>query len=325
MIYKHFNQNCLLSQLSAASKRMLLKWGIPSGYRPPSSSEANPLGVLTKERAFKNISRHILESDNQLIFKRQKRSGEAAQEFEASQLARFLLPKDLSPPCAWGYFKGTLITEKQIGTPFSMSNREQIGLAIDFLVKLHSTKISDELFQVLVNQGFDHYFGQTLKRRLYQEVQLSQLAFGKIKHMKSLIKELREGVTWILENFSLEVDPVLGHGDFQSNNLLVIDGRLQPLDWIDFGLCERAYEIVHLTSKLGEEDKNTAFKQYYEKVQAVESENDLLRKGMAIDAVVQAGACARKVCNGMADATDSRLQFRFRRRVQRLLYARSLG
>ncbi len=310
-----------MSRPAELFKRLLLNRKTPLKERP----EINPLDFLRKQQSLKDISRNILESSNQLIIKREKTTGKAAQEFEACRLARFLLPKDLSPPNSWGHFEGTFFAEKCEGTLLSPSDREHIGLAVDFLVKLHSLELSEEILKALISQGFDHYFGKTLKMRLRQEVEMSQLAFRETKSLGSLIKEVKEGVAWIMENFALDVDPVLGHGDFRVGNLLIIHGRLQPVDWVDFGICERAYEIVHLTAKLDDKERMPAFDKYYERVKATESSSDLLKKGMAIDAVVRIGACAREVCNGVTNAADNTTQSRFRRCVQRLLHARSLA
>ena len=66
------------------------------------------------------------------------------------------------------------------------------------------------------------FLGERLKNRLYSDVKKAQLAYGSIKQLRFLVDELGVGVEWLVENFSLEADPVLGHGDFQPVNLLVL-------------------------------------------------------------------------------------------------------
>lgn len=331
MIKNICGQNGLLIHLYTALKTSIT---IISGIsaEPVHAAKGSLLALLNervRDSSSTQIPQHkkayIMESDNQLIFKAEKSVGKATQEFKACQLARILLPKSLSPPVSWGHLEGTLIIEEQDGMPFCATNRDHMSLAIDFLSKLHSIEISDTAFQLLHTHGFDHYFGETLKNRLYDEVKYAQFAYGSIKRLRFLVDKLVGGVNWLVEHFSLQADPVLGHGDFSTNNLLVLGGRLQPVDWIDFGLCERAYEIVHFMKSLDAEHRSDIIEQYYANVSAAESQHDLLTKGMAIDTVIRAGLVARKICIGYASAMDNELLTRFRHHVEVLSALKSHG
>ena len=173
VIENYSSRNNLLTHLRTALRYLITE---VLGVRAEPMKES--LLTLLNERASnsrltqvqQSKRAYIMESDNQLILKTERIAGMAAQEFAACQLARILLPRSLSPPESWGYIGGTLIIEKQAGKPFCKSNRDHVSLATDFLSKLHSVDISDNVFQILSEHGFNRFFGERLKNRLYSDV-----------------------------------------------------------------------------------------------------------------------------------------------------------
>ena len=161
VIENYCSRNNLLTHLRTALRYLITE---VLGVRAKPMKES--LLTLLNERASnsrltqvqQSKRAYIMESDNQLILKTERIAGMAAQEFAACQLARILLPRSLSPPESWGYIGGTLIIEKQAGKPFCKSNRDHVSLATDFLSKLHSVDISDNVFQILSEHGFNRFF-----------------------------------------------------------------------------------------------------------------------------------------------------------------------
>lgn len=226
-----------------------------------------------------------------LVFKRAREPGKARQEFEATRLARLLLPASLEVPRSWGVVGDQLYVSEELPEKCSWRDPRHVDSATDYLAELHRVEPGAELRGALIAAGFHHYHGETLRRRLAQELEHARRAFaaGRFAAELDVVSEL---VRAALDRWSFEEDAVLGHGDFQRSNLFVRSGKIVPIDWVDFGLCDRAYDLAHLLRSLPEERRARALARY---VRATGVDPEALRlRGQIVDSIVRAGAEARQ-------------------------------
>src|SRR5262249_37203 len=113
-----------------------------------------------------------------------------------------------------------------------------------------------------------------------------------------------------VKQWMFDDDIVLGHGDFQAGNLFVSADRVWPIDWNDFGLCDRAYEVEHFLASVSPSLAASARRQYIEMTQKA---NFGPQHGIVGDGIIQAGSYARN--KGNPDA--------FRKHVERAKQAMS--
>jgi thiamine kinase-like enzyme len=122
--------------------------------------------------------------------------------------------------------------------------------------------------------------------RLREEVHHARCAFADAPE----VKKLDEIVGKAIRQWTFDDDIVLGHGDFQGGNLFVSPDRVWPIDWTDFGLCDRAYEVEHFLASVSPSLVDSATKQYVEMTQRP---NLARQRGIVADGIIQAGSHAR--------------------------------
>ncbi len=226
-------------------------------------------------------------SSNGLFLKSQLETGKAQQEVLATQLARLLLPPEVRVLPTWGVVGAYFVSDFLNGTPIDTTSKEQATSAAALLAEIHSVAVDDSE-QCLIDAGFCHYWGQALRDRLVQEAEIARAVFGECGHASELEAIARSAV----EKWSFEDDVVIGHGDFQAANLICSEGAVIAVDWTDFGLCERAYDLFHFIDSLDESVREAALERYCE-THPVSSEKELQRRGRIIDRIIRAGSVAR--------------------------------
>lgn len=226
-------------------------------------------------------------SSNGLFLKSQLEAGKAEQEVLATQLARLLLPAQIRVLPTWGVIGACFVSDFLNGTPIDRASKEHATSAATLLAQIHSVAV-DGSEQSLIDAGFCHYWGQALRERLVQEAEIARAAFGE----SGDASELEAVARFAVEKWSFEDDVVIGHGDFQSANLIYSEGAVVAVDWTDFGLCERAYDLFHFIDSLDESVREAALTRYGE-THPVSSEKELQKRGLIIDRVIRAGSVAR--------------------------------
>jgi len=123
-------------------------------------------------------SEDLWESSNGLVWKKKHLEPEKArQEFQATQLARLLLPQAISPHSPCGVVSEYFVSEKLHCANFDKENAAQVALAARYLGFLHKVDISADLRSNL-EARFAHYFGEAMRNRLKEEAVHGQQAFG---------------------------------------------------------------------------------------------------------------------------------------------------
>jgi thiamine kinase-like enzyme len=236
----------------------------------------------------------VLRSRNNLVVKKRPEVSKEIQETLATQLARLLLPQDLSPPPSWGCFDGYYVSEFLPYEKLNPASPEQARLAACYLASLHSVPVDSELRHTLSSRGYCHYYGPSLKNRLRDELKFARKAFGESDNasLRQALDDLADLLNRIFGMLTTQENPVLGHGDFQASNLLVSEERVWPLDWADFGLCSRAYEVMHFVHSLSLSSVREEAIEEYECRSGIER-SSFESHGDAIDAVIRAGSKAR--------------------------------
>ena len=168
---------------------------------------------------------------------------------------------------------------------------------------LHKVDISADLRNDL-GPRFAHYFGEAMCHRLEQEVDYGQRAFGKTA--QDLVQRLKTIVDGAIGKWKFE-DAVLGHGDFQACNLFIDGNRVWPIDWTDFGLCDRAYEVEHFVQSVSLGNADLARNEYRN---VAELSSDASHRGIVADGVIQAGSIARGVWSGTLNDPDAVSRFK---------------
>jgi hypothetical protein len=166
-------------------------------------------------------------------------------------------------------------------------------LAAEYLARLHGDEIPEEVVALLCDKGHAHYWHSALVNRLRQEGAYAKEAFSSETGVVDAFARCIESIATLeLPDHS----DVVGHGDFQFKNLCFSDSNgICAVDWHDFGLCNRWYEIGHLLYTLPESHGSVVADAY----QAVSSValtdwNAGLRYGKAVDRIIRAGNEARR-------------------------------
>jgi thiamine kinase-like enzyme len=251
---------------------------------------------------------------NGLVFKERPEPGKAKQEFLATQLARLLLPQSMAPIPTWGVVGNYFVSDHAGPNNFQPANAEHAKRGAKYLADLHSIQVSKERADAMYSNGFAHYFGEALRNRLIDEFCKARLAYSSVQSLEGAIDDLRQVVEEV-QAWDLNGNPVLGHGDFQAANLKLINGRIVPLDWTDFGLCNRAYEVMHYVSSLNQNVRKGALEVY--KQETGNEITEIERRGNVLDAIIRAGSKARHVCDLGYSAQDQTLQLKFSEHVRR--------
>lgn len=258
------------------------------------------------------LPKRIRVTSNELIVKKEKEKGKSVQEFYALQTARILLPKILKLPESWGVVDDSLVSKYYKCSKINLKSKDDAFRAVDYLIKLHNIEISERLKKELTKNGYCHYYGKNLKFRLKYEYRKSLLAFGKFSELSLFLVKLKEIVDYLCNTTNKE-EPVLGHGDFQACNILIWDNKVIPIDWTDFGLCDRAYEAHHYVYSLKKDFRDEIYEYYLNKTNWDRKKLDI---GIGIDAVIRAGNRARHILADNAGNIEKSID-KFREQVER--------
>ena len=243
------------------------------------------------------LAENVWESANGLVWKkRQAEPDKAQQEFLATELARLLLPKPLAPPSNWGVVDGYFVSEKLCVPEFEMFNKKDprhVARAARYLADLHNVA-TDMIGTIPTNKFPKTYFGEEMRKRLKQEVGFAKRGFDQNEDEKATVNVLETIVQKVTE-WRFDTDPELGHGDFQAKNLFVDCNRAWPIDWTDFGLCDRAYEVAHYLHSVSDDLAEMALNEYSKKTTWTVGER---LRGIVADGIIRAGSRARPVAEG---------------------------
>lgn len=229
------------------------------------------------------------------ILKKHAEDGKAFQEFMATALARMLLPADMVPFHYVGHAGNILITNPVEGRRFDRTSRDDVLVATRYLGRLHAVVLSNAAKEMLRQHGHCHYERICLSNRLRQEVIHVEKNFGTIAAGK-----LREAVDKIADHVTGSRDIVLGHGDYQNKNILICPNTAHPVDWVDFGLCYRWYELAHFLATVDPAQHMDALA-LYRAVTGIDGTGNLV-VGRAVDAIIRAGSIARTPASDKAGA-----------------------
>lgn len=168
-------------------------------------------------------------------------------------------------------------------------------LAIQYLARLHS--ISPEKVSCVGLPS--HYCGSSLMQRLEDE--RSYLSKAKDKLPTELYERISATFQAVIEEAAETFSSrcVVGHGDFRPDNLIVSNGKVVPVDWVDFGYTIREYELGALFFG----DKNLSLvKQLIEEYLALTymtrrtgDEEKILRASLSIAYVIMTGSHFRLI------------------------------
>jgi thiamine kinase-like enzyme len=255
---------------------------------------------------------HIRKTTGGLLFKKERSENKAMQEYLATKTARSVLPNSLRIPKVWGVYKDCLVSTYYTNGQFSKDSKKEVYQAADYLIKMHETKVSNELRDKLIESSNCHYWGESLKSRLKQELYFSIRAFRKTLSIQAyliILEAIVESCLEIENSF-----PVLGHGDFHAKNLLYFENTIIPVDWVDFGVCDRSYEVHHFVNSISKHLRDEIYLYYTAKTK---TPKDALNRGIGIDAIIQAGNRARLVIFGEKNASDEEIQAQFVSQIKR--------
>lgn len=235
----------------------------------------------------------LFQTPNGLYFKRRPETDKAKQEYLATRLARLLLPAMLRLPTTWGVIEDRFITERIDSEDFDSNSEKHAVEGAKYLARLHAIQLSPSLVKELQRCGYNHYEGQTLSNRLKEELQKAKEAFGDHTSMASTLESFDSVIREATEKWNFNAELVLGHGDYQAQNIKVNNGEIIPLDWTDFGLCYRGYDIAHYLTSLNSDLRQTAVENYVSICQCDLATS--LSQGEIVDRIIRAGSDARKV------------------------------
>jgi len=232
----------------------------------------------------------MFESSNGLVWKKRRDASDARKELRATQLARLLLPDTLAPFSAWAVFEEYFVSQKVPYAKFEPANLCHVTKAVSYLARLHAMDI-EAIRKDLSASGFAHYVGEAMRNRLQEEVTHARSAYHDVPEVKKLEEIVRKAI----EQWDFADDIVLGHGDFQAGNLFISPDRVWPIDWTDFGLCDRAYEVEHFLASVSSQGlAESARRQYIEMTQTA---HVTPQRGIVADGIIQAGSHARNKGN----------------------------
>jgi aminoglycoside phosphotransferase (APT) family kinase protein len=262
---------------------------------------------LLKPEITPDLPATVSRSWNGLILKRQREKGKAQQEFEATRLARFLLPRTLAVPRPWGVVAKEYYVSESIDERFNRRDPEQVRKATDYLVALHAVPLDHAgLGRELLQTGFAHYRGETLKSRLKHELGHAQRAFAG-RRLGGKLERYAELIAATLLRWTFDDDVVLGHGDFRAGNLFVRGGAIVPIDWVDLGLCDRAYEVMHFFRTIPAAHRAPALRRY---TASTGTEIEAIRtRGSIVSDIIRAGSSARMLELGACDPDECARRF----------------
>jgi aminoglycoside phosphotransferase (APT) family kinase protein len=152
--------------------------------------------------------------------------------------------------------------------------------------------VSREVTALLCDKGHSPYWHKAFTNRLRQEGLHAKEAFSS---ETGIVDTFSRCIERILAHEMPDRSDVVGHGDFQPQNLCFSDSEgVCAVDWHDFGLCNRWYEIAHFLYALPESHRSLAADAYQAASCVALPDWDVgLRYGQAVDHVIRAGNRAR--------------------------------
>jgi hypothetical protein len=267
---------------------------------------------------------NFIRTDNGLRLKQRPEQSKAHQEYLATQLARMLLPRQLAVPVMWGWESGGLgvgdwfISDEIDPAEFRKFDKNRTTDCIAgarYMAQMHKRVLQEKTRNELFVAGFCHYAADALGNRLEQEARFGREAFGS----GGLAERLEAVVKTAVRRLPQWKQEVLGHGDFQASNLFVSDNDsiVLPIDWTDFGVCCRAYEVAHFLYSIAAENRPPALDTYIKDGGFSGSRDHLVMAGEVLDAIIRAGSAARGVNADTPAERQVRAQDRFRDQVER--------
>jgi aminoglycoside phosphotransferase (APT) family kinase protein len=260
---------------------------------------------------------HVRCTSSGFVLKRERQKGRSAQEYRATSVAKQLLPMGIVPydfvGCAGEFF----ISNRIPGRPLNIESEEEVIAAARLLGALHSAPLSDTTRRFLKEHGFHHYYRRSLQNRLFDEVDRIDRTFGGAPQLDTLSQTVKR----LAARRAFKQTPVLGHGDYHRPNLLFHAGHVYPVDWVDFGLCHRFYELAHFRASVAEEHRE-AVTGAYARCCGLQADKirTQLAEGEAVDAVIRAGGVARRI----SPDNEAELRQRFQEHVSRFWQAMRL-
>lgn len=227
------------------------------------------------------------------VLKRHTEPGKAQQEFRASCLARTLLPAELRPYEYVDWDGDFFITNQVAGLPMVRTDGVAVRRAAEYLGRMHSAPVSRKS-KVLLRR---HYVRKILAKRLKNEVGHVAQGFG-----RQAAERMRAPVEKVAQRVKAHRDIVVGHGDFYAGNILVTASGIHPVDWVDFGLCLRAYEVAHFITSVEEDLRMTAMKIYSANASGLSAKDFAL--GVSVSSIVRAGSYGRSAARGKGVCAD---------------------
>lgn len=183
-----------------------------------------------------------------------------------------------------------IVSEYIDGKPRKILSHRELQEALRYIHVLHSFDYRS--ISCLKN----HYYGEKLVRRLKDENGFFTNAINKDRRFLALKNSFNKILKLALR-YALHDEPVVGHGDFQAKNIIVTETGIAPIDWIDFGILLRWYEVGNLL--FGQKkDELLGLIEYYlslKSEQPITSLEELAKESLSIAFVVRTGSHFRHV------------------------------
>lgn len=170
--------------------------------------------------------------------------------------------------------------------------------AIQYLEKLHNLTSSTNRCRKIPNL----YCGDALRERLQKERENLYKVGDKLGNNFKKYSCVFEKILEILLPGVNTLECVVGHGDFKPDNILILQDRIVPIDWIDFGLTVREYELgalffgeqnLDLMMELTEEYLKSMRKPY-----GAGQVKEFLRNALSIAFIIMTGSHFRLISQG---------------------------
>jgi hypothetical protein len=233
----------------------MVSWWRPFGIPFPNIEDLQIIQIIKQDKS--RLVAKVKYEGNVYILKSDTDPVENYREVKALQLAQKMLrPSGIRTPELYSFGAKGLLIENIEGQP-NPQDPISISLAVQSLLRLHHTPLSNR--KKLPN----HYYSDNLIRRVHYEkswlIKTIPLVIDKVPELGDMMP-LIEGIP----NFGFDQEPVVGHGDFQPKNLICSKDTIVPIDWKDFGLATRWYDLGALINKIPTELKLPTIQEYIE-------------------------------------------------------------
>ncbi len=239
---------------------------------------------------------------HQVILKNVKDSKRAETEFNNQKKAYNLLKsRGLKVPKPIN-LKGSWIVSEFIEGKKNQLGYEELQKSLRYLHILHSSDYS------AIYPLNCHYYGQNLINRLKQEEDFLLKAIQKHPKISSFKNDF-SGILKIAINYAFCDSPVAGHGDFQPNNIIVDKSEIIPIDWIDFGILLRWYDVGNLLFQQNGDELLSLVK-YYLQLDSKQSNSSAekveedVRKSLSIAFIIRTGSSFRHLVETNEDSSE---------------------